>query len=132
MLSALTLSPDNEVRKLIMVTGRYSSARRAAAFAILALGAFSGPALADPESQTRHHALSLIDAPKYPADFKNFDWVNPDAPKGGAVRMIAFGTFDNFNDVVAGLKGSLAAGAGMISDTLMAGSLVARLTRYWR
>ena len=43
----------------------------------------------------------------------------PDAPKGGSVRMIGLGTFDNFNEVVAGLKGSLAAFAGVVSDSLM-------------
>jgi microcin C transport system substrate-binding protein len=69
------------------------------------------------------HGLSLFGQLKYPPGFKHFDYVNANAPKGGAVRMIAFGTFDNFNDVVAGLKGSLAAGAGMVSDSLMAGSL---------
>ena len=34
---------------------------------------------------------------KYPADFKRFDYVNPDAPKGGVVRLFELGTFDNFN-----------------------------------
>src|SRR5260370_9528157 len=36
---------------------------------------------------------------------------------------MAVGTFDNFNEVVSGLKGSIAAGAGMLSDTLLAPSL---------
>ena len=35
------------------------------------------------------HALSLFGDIKYPADFKRFDYVNPDAPKGGVVRQIA-------------------------------------------
>ena len=48
--------------------------------------------------------------PEIPRRFKQFDYVNTNAPKGGAVRQIAFGTFDNFNLVVAGVKGSLAAG----------------------
>ena len=52
------------------------------------------------------HALSLFDEVRYPPDFKHFDYVNPQAPKGGTARMIAFGTFDNFNRVVAGVKGS--------------------------
>ena len=44
------------------------------------------------------HALSLFgDDVKYPADFKNFDYVNPHAPKAGLVRMLAIGTFDNLN-----------------------------------
>ena len=36
-----------------------------------------------PDANKRHHALSLIGEPKYPAGFTHFDWVNPDAPKGG-------------------------------------------------
>ena len=46
-----------------------------------------------------------------PADFKHFDYVNPNAPKGGVARMISIGTFDNFNIAVAGIKGSLAPAA---------------------
>ena len=34
------------------------------------------------------HALSLFGDIKYPADFKHFDYVNPDAPKGGVARLI--------------------------------------------
>jgi microcin C transport system substrate-binding protein len=68
------------------------------------------------------HGLSLFGELKYPAGFKHFDYVNPKAPKGGTVRLIALGTFDNFNEVVAGLKGSIAIGTGIISDTLMAPS----------
>ncbi len=68
------------------------------------------------------HGLSLFGELKYPAGFKHFDYVNPKAPKGGTVRLIALGTFDNFNEVVAGLKGSIAMGTGIISDTLMAPS----------
>ena len=32
------------------------------------------------------HGLSLFGELKYPAGFKQFDYVNPNAPKGGAVR----------------------------------------------
>jgi microcin C transport system substrate-binding protein len=69
------------------------------------------------------HGLSLFGELKYQPGFKHFDYVNANAPKGGAVRLIAFGTFDNFNEVVAGLKGSVAMGVGILSDTLMAPSL---------
>ncbi|MBR0843016.1 ABC transporter substrate-binding protein [Bradyrhizobium liaoningense] len=65
------------------------------------------------------HALSLFGDIKYPADFKRFDYVNPDAPKGGVARLISLGTFDNFNIAVAGIKGSLAPAAAMIYETLM-------------
>ena len=69
------------------------------------------------------HGLSLFGDLKYPAGFKQFDYVNASAPKGGAAREIAIGTFDNFNTVVAGVKGSLAAGITLIYETLLAGSL---------
>jgi microcin C transport system substrate-binding protein len=56
---------------------------------------------------------------KYPAGFKQFDYVNVSAPKGGAVRQIALGTYDNFNIVVDGVKGVLAQGIDLNYDTLM-------------
>jgi microcin C transport system substrate-binding protein len=65
------------------------------------------------------HGLSLFGDLKYPAGFKHFDYVNPSAPKGGAVRLGGFGTFDNFNLVVSGVKGTIAAGINEIYDTLM-------------
>jgi microcin C transport system substrate-binding protein len=90
------------------------------------IGRFGLPVLPSPaaaqQSQAERawrHGVSLFGELKYPADFKHFDYVKPDAPKGGSVRMIGLGTFDNFNEVVAGLKGSLAAFAGVTSDTLM-------------
>ena len=76
------------------------------------------------------NGLSLFGDLKYPASFPHFDYVNPKAPKGGAVRQIAFGTFDNFNMVVAGVKGSLAMGAELISDTLMVSALDEVSTEY--
>ena len=51
------------------------------------------------------HAISTFGDIKYPADFKRFDYVNPDAPKGGVARLFELGTFDSFNIVVAGLEG---------------------------
>src|SRR6202011_1950538 len=50
--------------------------------------------------------------------------------KGGVVRQIVIGTFDNFNIVVAGVKGALAAGADHIYDTLMAPSMDEVSTEY--
>jgi microcin C transport system substrate-binding protein len=76
-----------------------------------------------PGEQQWRHGLSLFGVLKYPSGFKQFDYVNPAAPKAGAVRMIAIGTFDNFNEVVAGVKGSLAAGTNLLSDTLMVPAL---------
>ncbi len=73
-------------------------------------------------AQEKRHATSLIGAPKYGPDFKHFDYVNPNAPKGGSVRLTAIGTFDSFN--VIPYKGAKAAGmaSGFIYDRLMASS----------
>ena len=76
------------------------------------------------------HALSLFGDIKYPADFKHFDYVNPNAPKGGVARMISIGTFDNFNIAVAGIKGSLAPAATLIYETLMTKSQDEVVTEY--
>jgi microcin C transport system substrate-binding protein len=80
--------------------------------------------------QTWRHGLSLFGDLKYPAGFKHYDYVNPTAPKGGVVRQIAFGTFDNFNIVVSGVKGSIAGGVDLLYDTLMAPALDEVSTEY--
>ncbi len=69
------------------------------------------------------HGLSLFGDLKYPADFRHFDYVNPAAPKGGTVRQVAVGTFDNFNPVPAGVKGNLVEGTELMYDALMTSSL---------
>src|ERR1700680_1188510 len=76
------------------------------------------------------HALSLFGDIKYPADFKRFDYVNPEAPKGGVARMISIGTFDNFNIAVVGVKGSIAPAAALINETLMTRSQDEGATEY--
>jgi len=80
-----------------------------------------GSALADDKNW--QHGVSLFGDLKYPAGFSHFDYVNADAPKGGTAREAASGTFDNFNGVVAGVKGSLAVGIDLIYETLLASSL---------
>jgi microcin C transport system substrate-binding protein len=74
---------------------------------------------ADAVAEPRH-GLSVFGELKYPADFQHFDYVNPDAPKGG--RMITFGTggantFDNLNGFI--LKGDAAQGLDFLFDSLM-------------
>ena len=70
--------------------------------------------------QKRHHALSLVGEPKYGPDYKHFDWVNPDAPKGGTLRGFVEGSFDSLNPFT--VKGDSAAGIGLIYDSLLASS----------
>ncbi len=75
------------------------------------------------------HATSLVEEEaKYPPDFAHFDYVNPDAPKGGVVRMSDVGTFDSLNFVPP--RGSTPLGLGLIYDTLMTSSLDEVSTEY--
>ncbi len=90
--------------------------RPAAIAAALAVVSQVPAATADP---VWRHGLSLFGSLKYPAGFPHFNYVNPKAPKGGSARQIALGTFDNFNMVVAGVKGTLAAGIDQVSETLL-------------
>src|SRR5436305_7649066 len=63
------------------------------------------------------HGLSLFGELKYGPDFKNFDYVNPNAPAGGTMKFSAIGTYDTLNPFV--VKGVPAAGIGQVFDTLM-------------
>lgn len=107
---------------------------RACAFA---LAVFSIPLAAQAQDNAKQdstkdvpwrHALSLLGDVKYPADFKRFDYVNPNAPKGGLVRLGSDGTFDSFNHLIP--RGTQAAGINMIYDTLMVSSLDEVATEY--
>ncbi|TIO05803.1 extracellular solute-binding protein [Mesorhizobium sp.] len=65
---------------------------------------------------------SLIGESKYGDNFQHYDYVNPDAPKGGTLNSVAPGTFDSFNPYI--VQGSFAAGfvpfgGGLLYDTLM-------------
>jgi microcin C transport system substrate-binding protein len=69
------------------------------------------------------HGISPFGELKYSSGFKQFDYVNAKAPKGGAACQIALGPFDNFNIVVAGIKGSLVLGIDLVYETLFVPSL---------
>jgi microcin C transport system substrate-binding protein len=69
------------------------------------------------------HGVSPFGDLKYSTDFKSFDYVNVSAPKAGIARQIALGTYDNFNLVLAGIKGTLAAGIDLVYDTLLVPAL---------
>lgn len=81
-------------------------------------------ALMAPEQQIANigpaHGLAMHGEAKYKKDFTHFEYVNPDAPKGGALRMSAIGTYDSLNPYI--LKGTPAAGMGMVFETLLAQS----------
>jgi len=88
----------------------------AAALAWLAVPTFAS-AQAEPEW---HHASSLSEAPRYPADFEHFDYVNPEAPKGGRVRLADSSGFDRFNPILQ--RGNPAPGILVMYDSLMTSS----------
>ena len=98
---------------------RSSALRLTAALLVLAvalaLAQVVGVQGADPRATTGH-GLSIHGDLKYGPGFKHFEYANPDAPKGGDVRLPAIGTFDNLNPFI--LKGVAAAGLGQLFDTL--------------
>ncbi|WP_235285119.1 extracellular solute-binding protein [Thalassospira sp. HJ] len=69
---------------------------------------------------TRSHGISLYGDLKYGPDFHHFDYVNPDAPKGGTLVQSSISPFDTLNPFT--LKGTPAAGLGLIYDSLMTSS----------
>lgn len=81
------------------------------------------------DGETESHGLSMFGDLALPPDFKHLPYVNPEAPKGGQIALQVaatggnqnFTTFDTLNIYI--LKGNGAAGMGLISDSLMAGSL---------
>jgi len=77
-------------------------------------------------NDNKSHAIALYDEPKYAADFQHFDYVNPDAPKGGTLRTAANGTFDSFHPFIP--KGN-AVGTGSV-ETLMVSSEDEPFTEY--
>ncbi|MER9894267.1 extracellular solute-binding protein [Mesorhizobium sp. M0119] len=88
---------------------------------VLMLAAFAGGLQAAFADEWRTTS-SLIGESKYGDNFKHYDYVNPDAPKGGTLNSVAPGTFDSFNPYI--VQGSAAAGfvpfgGGLLYDTLM-------------
>lgn len=81
------------------------------------------------DAAKRHHALSLIGEPTYGADFKHFNWVNPDAPKGGSVTLNTIGNFNSLNPFT--IQGLSAANISSLTyDQLMVGNLDVESEQY--
>ncbi|MBU0801022.1 MAG: extracellular solute-binding protein [Alphaproteobacteria bacterium] len=74
------------------------------------------------------HGLAMHGAPKYAPDFTHFDYVNPNAPKGGTMKLAGYDTFDNLNPFI--IKGVAAEGTTMIYDTLTESSADEPFTVY--
>ncbi len=88
--------------------------------ALLAGLILASPVLARADAGETVSGLAMYGAPKYGPGFTHFDYVNPNAPKGGTVRLAALGTYDSFNPFI--VKGLPAAGIEQTFDTLLTAS----------
>jgi microcin C transport system substrate-binding protein len=88
---------------------------------LLPSGAQAEPAAKSDDIETGI-GIALHGETKYHAGFKHFDYVNPDAPKGGSLWLGADGTYDNFNPFI--IRGNPAPGSdSLLQATLMVSSL---------
>lgn len=92
----------------------------------LAVSLLAGPCVAAPaafaaDQTTARAGASLFGTLKYGPDFKHFDYVNPDAPRGGTLRLSSIGTFDSLNPFI--VTGNPADGISLIYETLTKSSL---------
>nr|VFK59147.1 MAG: microcin C transport system substrate-binding protein [Candidatus Kentron sp. TC] len=81
-----------------------------------------------PPCQDSTHGLALHGQPKYDPGFKHFDYVDPNAPKGGAIRLAVQGAFDSFHEFIP--KGNAADGLGLLYDQLLVASADEPFTEY--
>ncbi len=95
-------------------------------FLNISLTSASEPSQATPQPQTSSqaithsstsHGFSTFDQLKYKANFTNFNYVNPSAPKGGLIKIAALGTFDSLNPFI--IKGTSAQGMTRCFATLL-------------
>ncbi len=93
---------------------------------LLLAGLFT--AASNASEQVWRHGVSLIGPVKYPEGFKHFDYVNPNAPRGGSARFGTTGTFDTLNPILP--KGNRAIGLNLAYETLMTPSFDEASTEY--
>ena len=98
------------------------------AFALLAPAASAQSPPTPAPGVTVSHGFTVLGTPKLPADYKNFTYVNPDAPKGGTVTLAALGSYDSFNPFI--IRGTSAAGLQDVYDTLLRPSAEEVATAY--
>src|ERR1700744_505433 len=86
----------------------------------------AAPALA----QQAQPAIAMHGEPKYKPGFTHFDYVNPDAPKDGTLRLGWTGTFDSLNPFIVRGVPAMGLGSGYVYESLMARSLDDPFTLY--
>lgn len=95
-----------------MGTSAHATPRLGLAGILLAGLLLSAPALAEPQ-----HGVAMHGAPKYGPDLTHLDYVNPDAPKEGELRLALTGTFDSLNHFI--IKGTKVAGRQYVFESLL-------------
>jgi microcin C transport system substrate-binding protein len=111
-----------------MILTRRSLGKLSALAGILGVTKIVGVSVGYAQERQFKHGTSLFGDVKYPAYFKHFEYVNPDAPKGGKLRIHTIGSFDSLNPFT--YKGE-ASGYGAIStESLMTSSLDEPSTMY--
>jgi len=121
LLKALTTLPSCKPKRDPEFPMTRAARRLFTAPVLVAALAFALPAFA---GTTVAHGISAFGELKYPPDFPHFDYVNPDAPKGGTMSFRGTGasqTFDSLNLFI--LKGEPAQGLARIYDTLLVRAL---------
>ncbi|WP_409530066.1 extracellular solute-binding protein [Shinella zoogloeoides] len=84
----------------------------------LSIGAATGAGAQETKEPVWHSGLSTIGELKHPNGFAHFDYVDPDAPKGGELKLSETGTYDTFNPILS--KGEAASGvSSLVFDTLL-------------
>ncbi|HYE01222.1 MAG TPA: extracellular solute-binding protein [Alphaproteobacteria bacterium] len=94
--------------------------RLASAFAAALIAAAAGGAWAQDQKVTRSHALAEFGTPLYGPDTPHWPYANPNAPKGGTVKLGDIGTYDSLNTIIT--KGIWPRSLGIVDDSLMTGS----------
>ncbi len=77
-----------------------------------------GRVYADDHEIIKSHGYSFFGDLKYPADYKHFDYVNPNAPKGGEISISSLGTFDGMNRYAS--KGRPGLHSGLTAESMFA------------
>jgi len=81
-------------------------------------GLGGGMAWANEDEIIRSHGYSFFGDLQYPADFPHFDYVNPNAPKGGTITISSRGSFDGFNRFA--WRGNPEGYSGVVAEAMFA------------
>lgn len=94
---SLIYSATMKARRINPFAAIVTSLRPAAAMLLCCACLIAGPARAAGAEAPHRHAIAMHGEPALPAGFSHLPYVNPDAPKGGALRLGIAGSFDSLN-----------------------------------